>query len=1162
MSHKLFKKKTWSDESGVSEIIGNILILMITVVLFSSIMAFVNQMPMPELATKTDFVGSVSFDASGTEATVTLTHSGGAVLPATDTTVFILIDDVSYTYKLSEDIGFSHDNWVTGLEWTKTFTDTSYSSIITATVIDNIKHSAVWVSQLSGGMGGGPPTILQRYVDSNVNTPTADYVKEGDDFSLFVKVVDLDGDLDTTKTGVWVDASSIGVLAPDEYDESSGGWFRWDYVDKVTDSEDVDGKVLIIHAMDLAGHESISNFRISVVVLPTNTVVNNQDTETGEGGLPSYLSFTSPMLGAGYGIYGENISVYGPTGKANINDARTIFNKDERIFVRVGSTQMTNILGRNELTLTDTRTGLTYEPTYFNESAATPGAPFYVFGSSGAAQIYQAKFNTSGLPPSAYNMNIYLRSAGTSEVVFQADITLIVQQAGSPITFIPRIYLYSDVTMTTPFGTKENPYEVNGDTHTIYAAVNVQDAQSTTPPSPYPVVGEIRIEDLTGGAEIYGTPPAGAMISNFVHDDTNLSNERYSFTIDLRINNADQWLSGKNTYTLRISSFSDLNEGVYSLAKQVYIKASVSKMDFFTATNGIYSTRGGSTNFINPEYVYHIENNNFFTTRVLYDQSNSPSAAAMYYMTAMAVGDLDGDADDDLIAAKFKPSGSGYVAEGHLLYFENSMNTYGTWQSPSYITRASTDDTTILIEWIATGDTNGDGDIDIVYSTAAHKLFIYNNTYGAAAVQFTSGSGTGGAYLSTNDGIRKLDLEDMNDDGADDLIVLANGLVYVYDIKNWKTTPIATIGFTPSNSNIEDFDVADVNGDGMYDILTADPNTGSHDSIDGVWVNYYKESASPKVRIPDDGFTPVVPYGSISPSTMTTCVDNIEVNDSAYTTIQESLGGNVSATFKIKPLSTDKDQILHVVARTVGDGESFYIWYSIDSTNGINGRFTPVIVVTNGTTTWVNYTFKLPSNVAGHTLFIRVTDSMNTFGTIQDSLEVNYVVVLSGVFGSYMDTRGKIVNVGTTVALSYSCVRAANINSTTSYLEIVAARNGNWSTFFATTSTAPNPGLYVSGWSVTNAYLYIYGPGAYMALVSPALFTVADVNGDGYSDVVASFTRSDIGSSSQITVVGVYVNIDSYWYIQIKDHYAGYLSGTEQGSMIALLVADVMHENS
>ncbi|MCJ7562422.1 MAG: VCBS repeat-containing protein, partial [Thermoplasmata archaeon] len=841
----------------------------------------------------------------------------------------------------------------------------------------------------------------------------------------------------------------------------------------------------------------------------------------------------------------ENITDGVPTWKADVNDARTTFNKDERVFVRVGSTQMTNILGRNDLTLTDTRTGLTYVPTYFNESAVTPGDPFYVYGSSGPAQMYQAKFNTSGLPPSAYNMNILLRSAGTDEVVFQADITLIVQQVDSPITFIPRIYLYSDATMTTPFGTKNTPYEVNGDTHTIYASVNVQDAQDT----PSPVVGEIRIEDLTGGAQIFGTPPAGAMISNFVQDPTNTSHERYSFTIDLRINNADQWLSGRNTYTLRISSFSDDNEGVYSLAKQVSITASVSKMDFFTATNGIYSTRGGSTNFINPEYVYHIENNNFFTTRVLYDQSNSPSAAAMYYMTAMAVGDIDGDADDDLIAAKFKPAGAGFVAEGHLLYFENSMNTYGTWQSPSYITRASADDTTILIEWIAAGDTNGDGDIDIVYATAADKLFIYNNTYGAAAVRFTPSVTIGSP--TAGDGIRKIDLKDMNGDGADDLITLANGVVYVHDLKHWATTQIARIPAS-GNANIEDFDIADVNGDGMYDILTADPTTGGAAGIQGVYVNYYSQSssASENVFIAYSTFNTVIPYGEMDPS------DNVDgatsVGGDYLTLTEDAVEGKLSATFKVETLTANLDQILHVKARTIGNDESFYIWYSTDSTNGTDGKFTPVIVVVNGTTDWTEYDYRMPSNVVGHTIFVRVTDSLNTYGALQDEIELDFVVVYSDVFGTYTDDTLQVA----AQSRLYTCVRAANIYDADE-LEVVAAKNGNWSTFNTT-------GLedYVSGWSVTNSYLYVYGPGAYMALVSPTLFTVADVNGDDYSDVVASFTRSDINSASQITVVGVYINIDSYWYVQIKDHYAGYLTGTEQVSMIALLVADVMHENS
>src|SRR4030042_6384726 len=79
MQFELRKRKDWNS-NAVSEIIGNILILMITVVLFSSIMAFVNQMPVPELQTKADFAAGISFTESGTAAKLTVTHIGGAAL--------------------------------------------------------------------------------------------------------------------------------------------------------------------------------------------------------------------------------------------------------------------------------------------------------------------------------------------------------------------------------------------------------------------------------------------------------------------------------------------------------------------------------------------------------------------------------------------------------------------------------------------------------------------------------------------------------------------------------------------------------------------------------------------------------------------------------------------------------------------------------------------------------------------------------------------------------------------------------------------------------------------------------------------------------------------------------------------------------------------------
>jgi len=268
MKLKLLKRKSWSDESGVSEIIGNILILMITVVLFSGIMMFVNQMPVPELTTKTDFAASVEFEYETDltlTATLTITHIGGAVMESTEALVLVSIDEMTEGYRLSEaEDAFTLEEWSMGAEWVMSYNSASpgYSALspassISVTIVDDISHNAVWTSQVSGGMGGTPPTILQRYVDSDVDTISADPVKEYDDFTLFVKVTDLDKDLES----VWVDSNAIvGGEIVDSFDEPSsglvaaeGGWFQWHFNDVADNATLIDGKTLVIHAEDSAG---------------------------------------------------------------------------------------------------------------------------------------------------------------------------------------------------------------------------------------------------------------------------------------------------------------------------------------------------------------------------------------------------------------------------------------------------------------------------------------------------------------------------------------------------------------------------------------------------------------------------------------------------------------------------------------------------------------------------------------------------------------------------------------------------------------------------------------------------------------------------------------------------------------------------------------------
>ena len=71
-------KNLRKSKSGVSEIIGNLLILAITVSLFSGVLFFVTNMPAPQDQTLSDF--SAQTGVSGSNFYMNVTHKGGQTL--------------------------------------------------------------------------------------------------------------------------------------------------------------------------------------------------------------------------------------------------------------------------------------------------------------------------------------------------------------------------------------------------------------------------------------------------------------------------------------------------------------------------------------------------------------------------------------------------------------------------------------------------------------------------------------------------------------------------------------------------------------------------------------------------------------------------------------------------------------------------------------------------------------------------------------------------------------------------------------------------------------------------------------------------------------------------------------------------------------------------
>ena len=1130
MDLELRKKKAWS-EYGVSEIVGNILILLITVTLFSGIMAFVQQMPVPQQVTKADFAAKLTFWSGGTQANLTVTHTGGVSMKTINTITIVQIGSVNKRYNMSDPVlGLKgRTTWSTGVVWAVTLTGTTYASAISVTVVDLSKKMAVWSSQVTGGSSGNPPSILQRYVDSDPTTPTADPVREWQDFSLFVTITDPDGDLNTTN-GIWIDSSQLETDLPTANHRTdyvvSGDVYSWNFTNirtRALNASDLDGHVIMIHAWDKASHHTISSFVMSVTQIPVdiNYVETNppEPNPSGDSVLPSYIQWF--FDNQGFGIFAEKILSGRTTGTANTTKIVTSFVKDHLVFVRFASKVMSNVFTENELTLTDVRTGLQVVPRFNGSSTASK--PFYPITGGGGIYLYECQFNTSPLPVGAYSLTLSLKSqpsTGQGQISFWANQNIFITDPGSPISFCPAIFLYKDLACTIPWGNTSTPYEViSADKYKVYVAVRVQDTDSP----PTPSIADIRIKDGGGNSELFGTLNSGAMISaakSFARGGS----KYYNFSIDLRLNDGVQWRGGNQTYSLNIAQLGDSNEGSYSLSTQIFINGAGSRADFFVGTTGIASR--WNSNPDSNEYLYYIQNSNLFLERCIYSMSTTGwgFGGRDYTVSALDVVDVDGDGNNDLLMAQNSGWSWGWWWGGgdnpysHPLYlFQNTLNTFGVWQGESMITRP--DGNSYLITWITSGDVTGDGKDDFAYANENGGIVIYNTTYGSSGWVFTPPSGKG---WSTP--INKIALRDMTGDGRADLVVLAgpkvsgllDGTIYIYDLKYFTDpTLYADRGtlkkgvYAISTGASRDFDIADVNNDGMLDIVTADTSPAAFTGgLTGVNVNYWTLAAGTK-KVLDTGATGYIP--KVGPGTYwkNRTVSNTATADGVYWRFMEnntgiaSQKGKLTATMKFQQLTTSPDQLLTIVARIgANNGTSSEVFYAWISSDGVT--YNPIITIDS--TSWKYYNYTLPYNFANKAIYLRFTDSntANTSSVPTDYIDIDMAAVFTDRFTGYVGSN-VIPNDS-----SWTCVRAASLDggAGNKYLEVVAAKDDVWRAYKYTTSwtqmsprflegAADYPGLpssFAVSSAIRNSHPY--------SDISPTLFDVKDVNGDGYADIV------------------------------------------------------------
>jgi len=363
------KRKARWNKHGVSEIIGNILILGITVTLFSSIMWFVTAMPTPQEHAYADMTSSLEthYDGTGGLAWINVTHKGGQELKNEATGIYIWINDTTLLrYKIENSTVSIGTSWTAGEVWRILLGHSVFpagkdpsKAKISLMVTDTVKNSEVYTVTLSGGDSNTNPS--PPIIGARGTTPSPTYV--GDSFYYYASVIDPNNDLN--KNSVYLDASSLSPswTSLKMTDSNNDGVFT--VASPLPADASWSGKIVVVNATDMGGRASIGRITLSILY------------KGGGGGnqyIGPFINYSSYFVNGTYPPDVNGGESGGQTGTSGTTfyyireyDNPTVITRDfaggERVLIEVWSDSLRNLAIENSFYLIDPLTGNHIAPT-------------------------------------------------------------------------------------------------------------------------------------------------------------------------------------------------------------------------------------------------------------------------------------------------------------------------------------------------------------------------------------------------------------------------------------------------------------------------------------------------------------------------------------------------------------------------------------------------------------------------------------------------------------------------------------------------------------------------------------------------------------------------------------------------------------------------------
>ncbi len=817
------------DEAGISEVIGTILILAMTVVLFSTIIIWVTGIPTPTAQTRVDMLGSLTpqYNAQGTiffGEWINITHQGGESLQAPSTLIYV-VDQKAGSTASTTDVVKLHlfrCTWTcvglvgtknglldgTGLAWSVGQRFSYYSSNLTAsdtvtvTVVDTSRGLVMWSSQLNPPSGSIPPVFLSVWASAtSVGTPTTPLT--GQPMYVFAQVVDLDNDLNVNSVYANVTAIAKGYqcYGPQQMlPTTTSGVFELARTTCLNPNPNWDGTLVLFNATDLKGHAAATRLTLHVVPGPSGS--NTGPGFNGTTGRPPYLFWNGQQ---GYNIF--NLTQWNAWTSTGVTPKPTrTFKAYESVIVVVGSSTLQDISSADLFNLFDPFSGnpqqsVVYGTTKTVSLASAPSSlqafNFYQFvngyyiytyqfilnPTSGTANYYT--FATAPHPPyyffARYPLSMYMKSS--TGTVFSATDSVNITSGSGAYQQFPQITTYKDSGFTQATTTFSS-------TSVMYVKVQMLSADSIISNVN---VGNVFIEDFNGGTELWRAPINGyksnlpiCPVTGLCSSGTNAISSNtfqaaYFFAVNLSRVNQNPWVPGTQYYSFGLSSIQDSDENYGTVTIQISVSAPLYKMDVVVGTQDGTTNSWGTNN-----WVYYFQNYNGYdwwkSLRVDYCQgggnsisglpgngANCPTTASSGFVR-VRFGNFFNDGTLGIVESiSTKNTGDAVV-----IYRRGVDATGSVVYLPAFFAFDAQPSTQPLPEAcnaVTVGDLTGVGAQSVICAGTDGRVWYYRNDGNWTFVWIDQTGTVGGAAHSIN----SVSVGDFNGDGWNDVAVVGSG---------------------------------------------------------------------------------------------------------------------------------------------------------------------------------------------------------------------------------------------------------------------------------------------------------------------------------------------------------------------------------------------------